>query len=144
TRNIDKAWNDPRLLHRALDLGVTVVAAHCGMRSGPHDRDYFEEWAAMLAAYPNLYGDTAAIFGMRARHFLRVMNRPGIAERLIHGSDWPVPNSPWWFLGGLPLRQIWKLSRIKNPIARDLATKQALGLPIEVFTRARKILRLNY
>ncbi|MBN1257002.1 MAG: amidohydrolase family protein, partial [Planctomycetes bacterium] len=38
TRNLNKAWNDPRLLRRALEAGGTVIAAHCGMRSAPHDR----------------------------------------------------------------------------------------------------------
>ncbi|MFH0910229.1 MAG: amidohydrolase family protein [Planctomycetota bacterium] len=141
TRNFNKAWNDPRLLRPALEAGVTVVAAHCGLRSFFLDRDWLKEWAAMLPDYPHLYGDTASLFGLRARRFLKVLDRRDVIDRLVHGSDWPVPASPWWFMGAIPLARIRELARIENPLERDLETKRALGLPDAVFTRARGILR---
>jgi predicted TIM-barrel fold metal-dependent hydrolase len=140
TRNLDKSVNDPAVLRPALAEGVTVVAAHSGMRSGPQDRDYFETWAALLPEYPNLYGDTAALFGLRARRFLKVMDRPEVVDRLVHGSDWPVPQSPWWFAGRLGLGAILRLRRIGNPLQRDLETKRALGLPAAVFRRGARLL----
>ena len=140
TRNLDKRVNDPRVLIPALEAGVKVIAAHSGLRSSPHDADYFDIWHAMLKDYPHLYGDTASLFGLRARRFCRVWQRSGVAERLLHGSDWPVPSSPWWFVGILPWRRIRQLAKIANPLWRDLATKRALGLPREIFTRAAELL----
>ncbi|MCX7935887.1 MAG: amidohydrolase family protein, partial [Planctomycetota bacterium] len=62
TRNLDKRVNDPRVLIPALEAGVVVIAAHSGLRSSPHDADYFETWYAMLKDYPHLYGDTAVSY----------------------------------------------------------------------------------
>ncbi len=140
TRNLDKRVNDPRTLIPALESGVRVIAAHSGLRSSPHDADYFEVWCAMLKDYPHLYGDTASLFGLRARRFARLWQRSGVAERLVHGSDWPVPSSPWWFIGAIPWQSLRHLAKIANPLWRDLATKRALGLPLEIFTRAEQIL----
>ncbi len=140
TRVHRQAWNDPRVLRRALDAGVTVIAAHCGMRSNPLDRDYRHVWRTLLRTHPNLYGDTSSLFGARAQAFVRFSQAAEVRERLVHGSDWPVPGSPWWLLGRLPLRRIRALGRIANPLDRDLATKRALGLPDAVFTRAAQLL----
>jgi hypothetical protein len=35
---------------------------------------------------------------------------------------------------------MWRISRIRNPWDRDVALKQALGVPAEVFTQAEKVL----
>ncbi len=143
TRNIDKAWNDPRLLIHALEAGVTVIAAHSGMRSLWHDRDYLDTWQAMLRDFSNLYGDTASVFGLRARSLARALNRELVPERLVHGSDWPIPASPWWFAGILPASCIRELARIPNPLTRDIMTKRALGLPEAVFERGFDLLRVE-
>ncbi|MBN2712451.1 MAG: amidohydrolase family protein [Planctomycetes bacterium] len=141
TRNINKEFNNPLVLKTALEQGGTVIAAHCGMRSLPIDKDYFDVWKGMLGDYPHLWGDTAAWFGFRARKAARELKVGGFTDRLIYGSDWPVPSSPWWLLGHLPVREIRKLAEIKNPFMRDVETKKAMGLPEEVFTRAAQILR---
>jgi hypothetical protein len=49
--------------------------------------------------------------------------------------------SPWFFPRNLKLSQMWRISRIKNPWDRDVALKQALGVPAEVFARAEKMIR---
>jgi hypothetical protein len=38
---IRKEFSDPRILRRPLEIGVTVVAAHCATKSGLTDREYF-------------------------------------------------------------------------------------------------------
>lgn len=142
TREINPAWNDPAVLRPALEEGVTVIAAHAGMRSLPHEPDYFRAWRALLERYPNLYGDTAAWFGLRAWGVGRITTDPLSVSRLVHGSDWPVPQSPWWFLLRLGWRETRRLARGKSALERDLRTKRALGLPEEVFGRARELLPL--
>lgn len=143
TININKEWNNPRVLEKPLSHGLTVIAAHSAMRSAPHDKDYADNWISMLKDYPDLYGDIAAVFGFRARKFLKIIDKPEVTSRLIHGSDWPVPNSPWWFLGRIKLNEIRRLAKIENPLERDIQTKIALGLDREIFTRAEKILKLK-
>jgi uncharacterized protein len=51
---INKKFADPKLLRTPLECGVTVIAAHCGTSSGAFDRDYFDDWVAMLNEFPNL------------------------------------------------------------------------------------------
>jgi len=88
---VNKKFADPRLLRTPLECGVTVIAAHCGTSSGAFDRDYFDDWTAMLQEFPNLYGDISALVSLnRCGHLLDC--RPcEIEPRILHGSDFPVP-----------------------------------------------------
>ena len=49
--------------------------------------------------------------------------------------------SPWFFPLDLTLRQMWTLSRIENPWDRDVALKQALGVPTDLWPRSERHLR---
>lgn len=134
---------DPRRLRTPLEMGVTVIAAHCGTASRFIDRDYFPVFREMLAGFPNLYGDTAA-FNLPTRcRRLRDCLRPGVVERLVHGSDVPVPvfAHPGLVMGLFGVRTWWRLRRLRNPLERDYRLKRAMGFPDEVFTRAARLLR---
>jgi len=136
---------DPRVLTRALEIGVTCIAAHCGTSSGLFDRDYFEVFADMLARHPNLYGDNSAFCVPNRRLRRRVLEtclaHPG---RILHGSDVPVPVMGHEALarGLISRKALGDSRRIANPIERDYRLKQALGFPPESFTRAAELLRL--
>src|SRR5213592_2429112 len=39
---IRKDYSDPRILKRPLEIGVTVIAAHCATKSGLTNREYFD------------------------------------------------------------------------------------------------------
>ncbi len=82
---------DPKLLRLPLECGVTVIAAHCATKSSLLDPDYFDDWVAMLAEFPNLYGDISAMVSLNRCTHLRDCLRPEIAPRILHGSDFPVP-----------------------------------------------------
>ncbi len=45
---------------------MTVIAAHCATKSGLGDPDYFDDWVAMLAEFPNLYGDISAMVSLES------------------------------------------------------------------------------
>ena len=96
---------------------------------------------------PNLYGDISALnLPNRCRRRFRDCLRPGVMERVVHGSDVPVPifaSAP--FMHGLiGVRDYLRLRRIKNPIERDYQIKRAIGFPEETFTRAASILRITH
>jgi uncharacterized protein len=135
---------DPRNLLGPLELGVTVVAAHCGCGSGIIGPDYFPVFREMLTRFPRLFGDTAAFNLPNRIRFLRGCLRAGVVERLVHGSDLPVPvfAHPGLVAGLFGLRTWWRLRRIPNPLERDYQLKRAMGFPAEVFTRAGRVLRL--
>lgn len=136
---------DPRNLVVPLELGVTVIAAHCGSGSGISDPDYLPVFREMLTRFPRLYGDTAAFNLPNRLRSLRACRRPGVIERLVHGSDLPVPvlAHPGMVAGLLGVRTWWRLRRIQNPLERDYQLKRAMGFPAEVFTRAARIFRLD-
>ena len=142
---VNKKFADPKLLRTPLECGVTVIAAHCGTSSGAFDRDYFDDWAAMLREFPNLYGDISALVSLNRCAHLVDCRRSEIEPRILHGSDFPVPalGHRLWLNGSLDRAAFRRIQKIDNPIERDFQFKKALGFSDEVFTRAAKLLRLG-
>jgi len=134
---------DPRVLAAPLELGVTVIAAHCGTTAGYGGNHFFPEFLAMLPTYPRLFGDNSALALAGKGRFVRRMLAPGVVERLVHGSDLPVPIqvTPMLFEGKIDLRTWWRLRRMRNSLARDIALKRVLGFPEATFTRLATLWR---
>jgi predicted TIM-barrel fold metal-dependent hydrolase len=134
---------DPRILTLPLECGVTVIAAHSGTKSGLFDPDYFPGFAEMTRRFPNLYGDTSAFnVPIRGRHIPECLRSP-LAERLVHGSDFPVPVHGHfaWKQGLLDWKSFRRWEREPNVLERDYQFKVAMGFPPEHFTRIRGLLR---
>jgi hypothetical protein len=141
---INPAYASPEVLRLPLECGVNVVAAHCATKSGLTDPEYFFTLLGMFERHPNLYGDVSAFnVPLRGRH-VRECLKPGVVERMIHGSDYPVPvNGLWAWMRGFVDRSAWRQSRRQpNVIERDYDLKVAMGFPPHVFTRGWKLLRL--
>lgn len=143
SRGLD-AWNDPRLLKPALDRGVTVIAAHCGLRLFLHEPSWFAQWREMALSYPRFYGDLGAFLACtRMPTLARIRKSPELAARVLYGSDFPTPAGPMQLLGLLGPREALRLGRIANPLERSLASLRAAGLPEGIFRRAASLLRLG-
>jgi predicted TIM-barrel fold metal-dependent hydrolase len=137
---INDAWADPWLLEPALKRGVTVIAAHCGTRSVFTERDWVDDFVDMLREHEHLYGDTAALCLPPRSHALRrILDDPLLRERVIHGSDWPIPPIPPLALG---VRRAVGLLREHNWLRRDVLAKQAMGFDPDYWHRAAKVLRI--
>ncbi|MFM1770762.1 MAG: hypothetical protein RJA22_3291 [Verrucomicrobiota bacterium] len=140
---VRKDLEDPRTLRLPLECGVKVIAAHCATKSGVFDRQYFHAFAEMTERYPNLYGDTSAFnVPIRGRHIAQC--REGrLAERMLHGSDFPVPvNGHFaWADGLLDWDAFRRWQKHPNILERDYQLKKAMGFPDEVFTRIHGLLR---
>lgn len=141
---VDASLQDPRVLTRPLEIGVTCIAAHCATASGLFERDYFPVFEAMLERYPNLYGDNSAFCvpnGRLRAHVLEGCLRwPG---RILHGSDVPVPvlGHEAILRGQISRRAFAETRRIANPLQRDCELKRALGFPEASFTAASGLIR---
>lgn len=138
---INPAYADPRILTLPLECGVTCIAAHCAGRA-LFDREYFHVFTDMTRRYPNLYGDLSGFnIPFRARLYRHCL-RPPLTDRLLHGSDFPVPTMPlWpWLWGLLSWRAYRHCARIPNPLERDYQIKRALGFPDIVFSRILQLL----
>ena len=142
---VNAALADPKLLRTPLECGVTVIAAHCGTRSGACDRDYFDDWVAMLREFPNLYGDVSALVSLNRCAHLRDCLRDEIEPRILHGSDFPVPvlGHRLWLQGWLDRASFRRLQKVANPLERDWRFKEALGFSDATLTRAAKLLRIR-
>lgn len=137
---------DPQKLQLALDVGVTVIVAHIastGQHEGERDIDRLK---AMMKRYPRLYSEISSLTQVNKLGYLKEALRDEVFQgRLFYGSDYPLINtplvSPWYFLPrNLKLAQVKTISKIENPWDRDVALKQALGVPSEVFGRASLLL----
>jgi predicted TIM-barrel fold metal-dependent hydrolase len=142
---VRREYSDPRTLALPLECGVNVIAAHCATKSGLTDPEYFHIFAGMTRRFPNLYGDTSAFtVPIRGRHVPECMREP-LVERMIHGSDFPVPvygHFPW-MRGFVDWKTFRRWQREPNVLERDYQLKVAMGFPPEAFTRIWKLLRLN-
>ncbi|MBM3855673.1 MAG: hypothetical protein FJ399_21390 [Verrucomicrobia bacterium] len=137
---------DPRVLTRALEIGVTCIAAHCGTGMMGLDRDYFGVFVEMTLRFPRLYGDNSALAscGFRTRPAaVRKMLGPGLHERILHGSDVPVPVTAALLCGfGIVSWRDWRrTAAVSNPLERDAQIKRAMGFGESTFTRLAGLLR---
>ena len=142
---VNRRLADPKLLRLPLECGVTVIAAHCATKSGPTDRDFFDDWVKMLAEFPNLYGDISAMVSLNRCAHLRDCLRPEIAPRVLHGSDFPVPvlGHRLWLQQWIGWSDFRRIQKIGNPLERDWEFKRLLGFEEEVCTRATRLLRID-
>jgi uncharacterized protein len=132
---------DPVRLELPLKLGVTVIAAHIastGANAGERDTDRL---ACMMTAHTNLYSEISSLTQVNKLGYLReALTRPQFRGRLLYGTDFPLINtalvSPWFYPLNLTRAQMAEIAAIENPWDRDVALKQALGVPDDVFTRA--------
>ena len=137
-------YADPRTLRSPLECGVTVIAAHCGTKSGVVDPEYFDVFCDLLQEHPNLYGDISGLQLPVRSAYLPRCTEGLVAERILHGSDFPVPSQPiWsWLRGHISAKTFAEARSIKNPLQRDVFVKRAIGIPDDAFTRAKQILRI--
>lgn len=140
---VRKELSDPRTLQWPLECGVTVIAAHCGTKSGLFDPEYFYVFGEMIQRYSNLYGDNSAFnVPIRGRH-VRECLRASFVDRMVHGSDFPVPVHGHfaWIKGYVDWQTFRRWERHPNILERDYQLKRAMGFPPETFTRIWDLLR---
>ncbi len=144
---LDRALADPRVLTRALEIGVTCIAAHCGTGLMLLDPDYFDVFVAMTKKFPRLHGDNSALaacnFRARPGAIRRLATDPELQSRILYGSDVPVPVTAIlaWAFGIVSWRQWRETAAIANPIERDVQIKRAMGFADGTFTRLAGLLR---
>lgn len=143
---MDAKLASPRVLTRPLEIGVTCIAAHCGTGMMLLDPDYLDVFAEMTERFPNLYGDNSALAALNFRlrpSALRRLTSGALAERILHGSDLPVPSSGLlpWAGGMLSWSDYRAAARVGVPLERDARLKRLLGFSEATFTRAADVLR---
>jgi len=142
--NVELAYGALERLRGPLEAGVTVIVPHAGglrlFKDGA-------EWDALLAEmrrWPRLWIDDSAL-GLihRRRRLFRVLETPEIHARVIHGSDFPLPPQPLAFADRIGIKKARMIRKIPSAFERDVALKDALGIPREFLTRANDVLRIR-
>lgn len=141
---VDNSLADPARLHRALDEGVTVIAAHCASNGRNDGQKNMERLLPLFEEFPNLYADISSLTqANRLGHLPAVLRHTDIHDRLLYGSDMPIINSfitsPWWHAYRIPLAAVRRIAVITNPWDRDVELKRALGVTEEVLANNRKV-----
>lgn len=136
---------DPDRLRLPLETGVTVIAAHIAATGRTDGAGNFDRLVAMFASYPNLYADVSSLTQINRLGYLkRALGIPGLAERLVYGSDWPLQFfplvSPWYHVRHVGIGRARSIGKIDNAWDRDVALKEALGLPRSVLQRTATLL----
>ena len=142
----NNALSDPERLRLPLRLGVTVIAAHLastGSNGGERDTDRLRR---LMVEFPNLYSDISSLTQINKLGYLReAVERPEFKGRLLYGTDFPLNNtilvSPYYFASRLSWKQMRTIAALRNPWDRDVALKQALGVPRDVFERPAQFFR---
>jgi hypothetical protein len=77
----------------------------------------------------------------------QALREPRLQGHLLYGSDFPLSNmilsSAWYFPLNLSKDEMHRINAIPNHWDRDVALKQALGVPPEVFTRSAAVLGIR-
>lgn len=138
----DSSYGDPNKLSPILDCGVTVIAAHSAGRSGIFDPDWTADLISMFAQYPRLYADNSALCSPNRARTMKHILPADIQQRIIHGSDYPVPVSGIgpWLSGHLSWTQNRAIKKESNILQRDYLLKKAIGFEESTFTRMDEIL----
>ena len=145
----DQLLSDPRRLERALDIGVTVIAAHCGTAFFPGERDCMPELSGMLEEAEGrnwkLYADISALCSFFRMGMIDDVLEKIPADRMVYGSDYPVPvdTMPPGIVETLDWSEVVAISRIDNPFDKNYVQLLAMDFPQEAMTRAAGLLRLE-
>jgi hypothetical protein len=137
------AYQDPETLRRPLEIGVKVIAAHCASNSSFWDRNYFPHLIVMMREFPNLYADTSAFNTPVRSAALEHALDSEMPDRLLHGSDFPVPIGTWYALlrGMIDSDDRREAARIGNLLERDYFLKSRAGFAESHFTQIENVLR---
>src|SRR5690606_33789672 len=125
-----------------LGMGVTIICAHAGapvLYSG--EPNQIPLLRRMMQRHSRLWIDDSGMANpTRFVYLARLASDPLIRERVMHGSDFPVPSSAVYFTGRLDARHVWALERVGNALEKDVQLKLALGYPEESLTRPATVL----
>jgi predicted TIM-barrel fold metal-dependent hydrolase len=126
-----KACEGINMLDHPLAVGVNVIAAHMALDYEPlhifktlsknpknFNEDYFT-LLQMLEQHDNLYADVSALLTpVRAKVLPHLSQQTQIHDKLLFGTDYPVPFSTIFTSYDLPWKKRFELERTQNPFDR--------------------------
>lgn len=131
----DQSLGDPEHLRLPLEIGLTVVAGHAGTSGFYHKVEYLPNLLRLCEEFEHIYADTSALANpVRFPYRERVLSPP-LVDRLIQGTDYPVPPMPLLWPRALGPLKAASIQLTRNPFDRDYLGKIGAGFPLEQFYR---------
>ncbi len=157
TIDSDARYERIEMLDLPLACGVTVIAAHMGLGRISHklrpwrnlsrdprhfDSDYFR-LLERLQTQPNLYADISAILApLRARALRHLSEQTAVHQKILFGTDFPVPFSVRVNRHDLPRAKRKALHAEANPFDRYLQVMlEYFPADSAIYTNHTKVLR---
>ncbi|MEB3203824.1 MAG: amidohydrolase family protein [Candidatus Sericytochromatia bacterium] len=132
---------DPVLMAPLLERGIPVIFAHCATGSFMHPRaGRLEAFLSTLERYDHAFGDSSGFTSLVRGRWLADRRLDGVRERILHGSDLPVPPMPLALAPWVGAAEAIRLQAVANPLDRDVLAKRAIGVPDAAFHRASALL----
>jgi len=145
-----------KMLDLPLQIGVTTVCAHMALSYGPfgiikalmqnpkYFNDEYFQLLEMLDSYENLYADISALLTpVRAKVLRHLSKQSNIHDKLLFGTDFPVPFTTVFNSYDISLKKRLKISKIANPNDRYVeAMLEYFPKKSAIFSNHKKILIL--
>ncbi len=147
-------YNNPKYLKTALNIGVTVIIAHCAMPFwGAFDKEYHDDWDEFLKLFEKdeehgwkLYADLSAVCTpFRKKYIEEIMKMVDEIphEKLLYGSDYPIPvfeitigkSLKFFRWLGFLLRVMF----LRNLLDKNYLVIKKMGFDDAIFTNASKL-----
>jgi predicted TIM-barrel fold metal-dependent hydrolase len=150
----NKTYEALRMIDLPLKLGVKVIVAHMALSYEPlkilralrRNPKYFPQeyftLLEMLEKYDNLYADISALLTpVRAKALRHLSTQKRVHEKLLYGSDYPVPFSIMLNSYDLSLAKRLKVVFKRNPFDRyALAIEEYFPKNSPIYTNYKKVL----
>jgi predicted TIM-barrel fold metal-dependent hydrolase len=125
----DQSLGDPDRLQLALEEGVTVIAAHACSYGLILYEKFLPTLMRLSKQYPLFYADISALTLLnRLAMLLKLRHYPEIHNRLLFGTDYPLPVLHLAAWGRVGLGSLRDMVGTKNRFDRQVMVCQGLGL----------------
>jgi predicted TIM-barrel fold metal-dependent hydrolase len=132
----DQTAGDPNRLRAALNEGVTVIAAHACSYGLMFPEPYFKVFTEFARRYSNFYADTSALtLPNRVRTLFFLRRHPELHDRLIFGTDYPLPVFAYPAFGSGYVEAL----RETNSFDRQVLMLKALGIRYRDFSFLKRM-----
>ncbi len=125
----DQSAGDPAKLRVALDEGTTVIAAHGCSNGLVFWEKFLGTFLDLVKSYRNFYADISALtLTNRLGMLLKLRRHSEVFDRLLFGTDYPLPVLHVACWGRVSLSALGEMVRTKNRFDRQYLVCSRLGL----------------
>ncbi|MBI3548635.1 MAG: amidohydrolase family protein [Elusimicrobia bacterium] len=127
----DQSVGDPARLVVPLEEGATVIAAHACSYGIYLYEPFFPTFLHLVEKYKNFYVDASALtLPNRAGAMLKIRKHPELFERILFGTDYPLPVFSFPCLGIAAVGSWLRARSADNRFDRQWRVLEAMGIPV--------------